>query len=322
MRARHLLVLVLATILGGTFLACQGASPAAADPPPVPLTIRAMVPAGPSGTLEHALRIALVWSPVKRGAGPWEVSHTAAEEIGVATTFPVHVQLKVVHAPPPEAFCTGSPETCDTNTSTGTLVVYEDVNENGKLDLVSDDPATEIDRVRGLTRTAVISYEHVGFQKDGGPAPGGFFVGDPGYTSAGDFTILDPACVTTPCPPAAASAAPPRGADGEVVIPLDATERDEHAICERWRMPSFGSLTVSTDAQGDTSVRPSGDMGRCVVPPAPGAGFRCNNADWMAYATFPTPLPTCDWSGVTICTVGRANQVYPPWWPDACRLPD
>src|SRR5262249_1608251 len=116
--------------------ACGTAAGATYDPPL--LSFNGTI-ASSSVATAATVRVALVWKlPDSAGA-----SLQAAQELAVRAEFPATFHLDVGQLPPPEVITpiesTKTGPTAATGYAFGTLVVYEDTNGNGKLDLVPID---------------------------------------------------------------------------------------------------------------------------------------------------------------------------------------
>jgi hypothetical protein len=98
-----------------------------------------------------SVRVALVWQVQAQG----KTYLKSAQELGVETQFPVEFQLDVTQLPPPEAM---SPQGPSFRFALGTLVVYEDLNGNGQLDLLPLDATSSPDLVLGVPGSYAILY--------------------------------------------------------------------------------------------------------------------------------------------------------------------
>jgi len=102
--------------------------------------------------IHHPVRAAVVWVATQGGA--------VSQDFAVAGSFPAQFTLPLTELPPNEAMRDAPiPNGPSVRIANGTLIVYEDLNENGKLDLVSlQQPA--VDRILGtLTNTELVYAE-------------------------------------------------------------------------------------------------------------------------------------------------------------------
>jgi len=172
-----------------------------------------------------ALRVALVWEsnypyaydkngqPVQDNDipnGAWGKLLRFAQDVAVKPEFPAHFELDIT-APPPEtqAFWElfPAPRSVALRGELARIIVYEDVNHNGKLDLVDRDATAYVDRVVGAAKDYLLYLEgtmpsspaDMVFVKDAdGKLPGlGFTLGI--LTPCADGTL--PPIMHATCPP-------------------------------------------------------------------------------------------------------------------------
>jgi hypothetical protein len=153
-------------LIAAACLALTGCGTGAANPdynPPYAVLHGAIT--GSAVATPAEVRVALVWARQNiDGAGELAV----AQELGVRANFPVQFQLEVSQLPP-EAAMNAAPEDefpgADFRFAFGSIVVYEDRNGNGALDLIPLDATTTVDRVLGVP-----SHDFV-FYLEGTPPP-------------------------------------------------------------------------------------------------------------------------------------------------------
>ncbi|MBK05572.1 MAG: hypothetical protein CL920_25640 [Deltaproteobacteria bacterium] len=125
-------------------------------------------------TLSSGVRIAIVWRNFSRGniADYFQIS----QEFQVKTEFPFQFKYDINKLPPQQAMSsrtedicldanpTGDDEDCKNTKSyqykyvLGSIVVYEDKNGNGKLDLLNTQNDKVIDRVLGVPANTMLAY--------------------------------------------------------------------------------------------------------------------------------------------------------------------
>jgi len=89
------------------------------------------------------LRVAVVWM-----AANGESDFMVSEDLPVIASFPLRFQLDLRHAPPPEARRAPFGEPTFRG-AIGAVVAYEDLNHNGRLDIVENDAPQFVDRLLG-----------------------------------------------------------------------------------------------------------------------------------------------------------------------------
>jgi hypothetical protein len=96
------------------------------------LSLTASAPSMP----DH-VHVAIIWQTSIPG------EFNVAEDIPVEAVFPSQYVLRLTDPPPAAVFVSYGP----IRYANGVVVAYEDLNENGKLDLVPDDAGAFIDRI-------------------------------------------------------------------------------------------------------------------------------------------------------------------------------
>jgi hypothetical protein len=242
------------------------------------------------------VRVALAW----KRRDPEGNLLRVAQELAVRAEFPARFQLDVTSLPPEEAMNlrklpdgSGDPAF---RYSTGTLLVYQDGNGNGTLDLLPIDAQSTIDRVLGApARLSVFYLERTP------PAEGGSGA-LPGFNLRLEAPQADPAPGASPC--ASTSLGPqqylPLGT--EIEVALTGAPELSRQVCER-----------SPPAQNVECV------GDACPAPAPGAEVTCS-ADGAAFVA-KLCQPAGSLCGSVWCdfTCGRRSlaEPLPAAWP--CR---
>jgi hypothetical protein len=182
--------------LGWTALlvaACDAAAPPNYNP--TLLTIHGRITTSAIETTPQ-VRVALVWLSVQPGQGAFQY----AQDVGVQSQFPAGFLIDVTTLPPDATIDKFFPEQRqsvmqqgmdpDMQWAQGALLVYEDGNGNGTLDVAPPGQVSP-DRVVGTAQGVT-----VWFLAQGRPAPerfrGRFPIG-PGFTITRDPTLHDPA---------------------------------------------------------------------------------------------------------------------------------
>lgn len=168
-----------------------GALSGSTDRPSVLATIHGTVEASPSGSpASNDLSVAIAWQklvpgPVPRTPAP--SNRVVSTSVPVKPTFPSSFSLDLTGLPPDSAmtdlaeFNCGNPP-CNLPdagsfhlwVAVGLLVVYEDLNHNGQLDLVAAGAPAYVDRVVGGSAPRAIIYIEKVLPQDQGyfPIPG------------------------------------------------------------------------------------------------------------------------------------------------------
>jgi hypothetical protein len=111
----------------------------------------------PSGYGVHDdVRVAVVWQNVEGN------TYSVAEDLPVQPVFPSSFVVQLDGPPPAAAL--GIPQGFDVPLGVGVVVAYEDLNGDGKLDLVPSDAGAFIDRIVGANENLYLVYI-------GGPVP-------------------------------------------------------------------------------------------------------------------------------------------------------
>jgi hypothetical protein len=148
------------------------------------------------------VRVALVWQRVSVQSAA--AGLRSVQELGLRAQFPASFQMQINALPPSEALSSidaakAAKAGIDPNLhlAAGTLVVYEDSNGNGKLDLLSINASSTIDRVLGVPQGLTLLYVE---GTPPSPAAKGYFSGltlqrgfnllqEPGWQSGNRLTV-------------------------------------------------------------------------------------------------------------------------------------
>lgn len=131
------------------------------------------------------VRIAVVWRSVDGG-------YSSAQDISVTPVFPSKFHLELSDPPPATAMAHAAAgggdgrETwpADVGVALGSVVAYEDVNGNGKLDLVDQSATAFVDRVLGVSAELSLVYF------EGSTIPSSFKTDPAGNRAARGYNLL------------------------------------------------------------------------------------------------------------------------------------
>jgi hypothetical protein len=206
------------------------------------------------------VRVALVWK--KRD--PEGNLLRAAQELVVKAEFPVRFRLDVNSLPPAEVMnwrTVNGQRDPSFRYATGTLIVYEDVNGNGVLDLLSSDAESSVDRVLGIPERLSVFYV------EGPSAPSTGPGARAGYNLRLEPPVVDPQPGAANCTPQQAGSQQFLPLSTEIPVALTGAPELSRQMCER----------VMPDSSSD------GGSGSCAPPNVPqGAQVTCS-PDGMAY---------------------------------------
>jgi len=120
------------------------------------------------------VRVALVW----RKRDPDGNILRVAQELAVRADFPVRFRLDIDTLPPSDAINIGTNADGSMDPTfhyaTGSLIIYEDVNGNGTLDLLPTDAVGTIDRVLGIPEHLSVFYVESSLPRPSAGAQKGF----------------------------------------------------------------------------------------------------------------------------------------------------
>jgi len=252
--------LPLGCLLSSTLLLCAGCGAAAGrDYGPPFATLFGVITSSEVQTPSE-VRVALVWK--KRD--PEGNLLRAAQELAVKAEFPVRFRLDVNTLPPAEVMnwrMVNGQLDPSFRYATGTLIVYEDLNGNGALDLLSSDAQTSVDRVLGTPERLSVFYV------EGPSAPRTGPGAHAGYNLRREPPTVDPQPGAAVCTPTQVGEREYLPLSAEIPVALTGAPELSREMCERV-MPSSSS---------------DGGSGSCAAPTVPqGAQLTCS-ADGMSY---------------------------------------
>jgi hypothetical protein len=235
-------------------------------------------------------------------------------DLPVQPIFPSQYKLELT-TPPPESVITRDPMDPSFGAAYGVLVAYEDLNDDGRLDLVPNDAGAFLDKIIATNTDLAIVY----LESTTGSLP-------PGATAnVSGSVVLGYNLLTTNCTPADGTNKAPDGGfcDWNVFLPIS-TPYDlplssdptlNELMCQGYASGSGASGGGGTGSLWNVSSEGTPPGGY----PAPGApGLTCN-ADGMGYAT-----NTCVTQQENLCTsstfcteldVVLAGAPVPAGWP-------
>jgi hypothetical protein len=165
MKLIPLRTLALPAVVG---VAACGSLAANADKPSTLATVTGSIenpnPNSTAVASDAAFRVAVVWvtSGQALGDGGYADDHRTTQDIAVTPKFPAKFQLDLTELPsdlqPFQELFGGSPSV-NLRGVAGFVVAYEDVNRNGKLDLVTSSSPGFIDRVLGESNYPLLYLE-------------------------------------------------------------------------------------------------------------------------------------------------------------------
>jgi hypothetical protein len=300
------------TFLMATAMAACGSAAGEGYAPPY-LTLHGTITTTGAVTTPSTVRVALVWKLDAQSGASASSSFRAVQELDVRAEFPVSFSIDVRALPPVEAMRQagkGAPLPGIANAyAIGTLVVYEDANRNGKLDLLPADAPASGDRILGApTGLEIIYLEGGGIPKNPDALPGDEDVldHDPGFNLIFEPARepIEPGCTACGGPVGPWTKLPLRG---DLQIALTADPRLARALCADTGYVSASAQSGCQPCIGDACAS-------CAIPS--GAAVRCS-ADKTAFV-----VSTCASSSVcaalTCETVsGRrdAGLPAPAGWP-------
>jgi len=240
------------------------------------------------------VRVALVW----KHRDPEGNLLRAAQELAVSAQFPVRFRLDITSLPPADSlnqrFSNGQYDP-NWRYATGTLLVYEDVDGNGILDLVSTDAETTVDRVLGAPERLSVFYVEGSAVRRGGSGA------QPGFNLRRELPAVDPPPGDSTCLPTTSQEYLPLST--EIPVALTAAPELSREMC----------AVTGHVLPGGGCTGPG-----CTSAPA-GAQVTCN-ADGTAFVSklCQPPRGLC---GSTSCEYGCGRRSItdpvPPQWP--CR---
>lgn len=240
------------------------------------------------------VRIALIW----KHKDPDGNLARSAQEVAVASQFPVRFRLDITSLPPADALNQrdmGAGQ-YDPNWryATGTLVVYEDVDGNGVLDLIRTDADTTLDRVLGAPEHLSVFYTEGSNVRAGGTGA------QPGFNLRRESPLVDPA-------PGDAQCSAKQGAQQylplstEIPVALTAAPELSREMC--------AVMDPGPPGCSPPSCQP--------LPLPPGAQLTCSpDGTAFVYKVCPAPRGLCTNSSCRYGCAARApGDAIPPGWP-------
>jgi hypothetical protein len=119
---------------------------------PVLATVHGELTNPQSLTPSPATRVAVVWLVAGDG------SYRVAEDLPVQPVFPAQFTLSLTSAPPSAVMLNDPKVSADLSWAVGAIVAYDDLNGNGRLDLVDKGATAYVDRILGANDQVVLSY--------------------------------------------------------------------------------------------------------------------------------------------------------------------
>jgi hypothetical protein len=174
------------TVLAIAGLIAGCGSAAGPDYAPVFVSLNGVITSSEIG-VPPQVRVALIW----KHKDPDGNLVRSAQELAVTSQFPVRFRLDITSLPPLEALnqrdLGGGQFDPNWRYATGTLVVYDDMDGNGILDLVRTDAETTADRILGAPEHLSVFYTEGSNVHAGGPGA------QPGFNLRREPLLVDPA---------------------------------------------------------------------------------------------------------------------------------
>jgi hypothetical protein len=231
------------------------------------------------------VRVAFAW----RRRDPDGRTLRVTQDVGVRAEFPVRFALAVTRLPPQEALNNGTSGAF--LYATGTIIVYEDRNQNRTLDLLATDAVESPDRVLGAPSSMSIFYA------EGTVAPKPGTLGPhPGFNLRREAMFRDPAPGAEPCAPVMTARQEYLPLDTEIPLTLTAAPELSRQICER---------TLALPPGPSSGAVPRGPEVTCA---SDGSAFVWKHCD--------QPVGLCASSTCTYqCGRRPVDEPPPPDWP-------
>jgi hypothetical protein len=271
---------------------CGGAAGRDYAPPFVSLkgvvTSSEIAPASP-------VRVALIW----KHKDPDGNLVRSAQELAVASQFPVRFRLDITSLPPLDALnqrkLADGQYDPNWRYATGTLVIYEDADGNGVLDLLSTDAATTADRVLGAPEHLSVFYTEGSNVHAGGPGS------QPGFNLRREPPLADPQPGDPLCSASPLGAQEYLPLSTEIPVALTAAPELSREMCAVMESSPVGCSPPS-----------------CQPLPVPSGAQLNFSADGRSfvYKICPTPRGLCGSSSCSYgCATRGASDPIPPDWP-------
>lgn len=240
------------------------------------------------------VRVALVW----RKRDPDGNILRVAQELAVRADFPVRFRLDIDTLPPSDAINIGTNADGSMDPTfhyaTGSLIIYEDVNGNGTLDLLPTDAVGTIDRVLGIPEHLSVFYVESSLPR---PSAGA----QKGFNLRHEPSIVDPQPGASTCSPVPVGVREYLPLSSEIRVALDADPELSREMCARTTPTPDGGCVGSSCSS---------------IPVPPGALVTCNGdgTSYMYKFCRPTTLcasSSCDYG----CGQRSPSDPVPPDWP-------
>lgn len=269
------------------------------------------------------VRVAVVWL----SQGP---SYSVAEDLPVQPVFPSQF---VIHldSPPPQGvmFSPKGDTSSGFQVAFGFVVAYEDLNGNGKLDLVQSDAGAFVDKIVGANESLALVYLQGTIPSGGNLADSSGTLPSPGYNlyAMANCTLPPPdVSATGGCTDGGTSGSPSApAADGGTCVPSQWLGIDTPYDLAVSAAPEINQLMCQSFGQGGSTAGASGapwyvdKQGTPPggYPPAGAQGLVCTSATSYDYAQCQTIHDgLCDETqNCTYTSVDLGSAPTPPGWP-------
>ncbi len=239
------------------------------------------------------VRVALVW----RKRDPEGNILRVAQELGVRADFPVRFRLDIDTLPPADAINVGMADGSVDPTfhyATGSLIIYEDVNGNGTLDLLPTDAVGTIDRVLGIPEHLSVFYVESSVPR----SPTG---SQRGFNLRREPPQVDPQPGAATCSPVTVGTRQYLPLSSEIQVALTADPELSREMCARTTPAPDGGCTGPSCFPG-------------LVPP--GALVTCNPGGTSYVYKLCQPATLCASSSCDYgCGQRSPGDPIPPDWP-------
>ncbi len=245
------------------------------------------------------VRVALVW----KHRDPEGNLLRSAQELAVEAQFPVRFRLDINSLPPTESM--NQRKTADGQFdpnwryATATLIVYEDADGNGVLDLLSSDVEPTVDRVLGAPEHLSVFYVEGSAVQRGGPGA------QLGFNLRREPLLADPAPGDSQCAQVPVGSQEYLPLSTEIPVALTAAPELSREMCAVMGPTSTdggctGPTCPSTSIPPGTQVTCSSDQTAFVYKVCQSAGGLCGSV-------------SCQY----VCGRRLPSDPIPPDWP--CR---
>jgi hypothetical protein len=135
--------------------------------------------------VNNDVRVAVVWRNLAGESSSGGVGYSVSVDLPVQPVFPSSFVVQIDEAPPAAALYTAPG--IDVPVAQGVVVAYEDVNGDGKLDLVPSNAGAFVDRIVGANENLYLVYI-------GGPVPAAVTQNSVGMPTSGYNLVLSQSC--------------------------------------------------------------------------------------------------------------------------------